>query len=277
MKIVQFPEGREEWLLWRSPKSTGSKLKKLLSRKTDRKTGLKEFVFDPTDVNLEVDALIAARFIGSAALVEDDASDEKAMDRGTRLEKDAVARFVKETGKKVNTTLVGWEREDDPSIALSPDGFIGKSKIKEAVEAKCLSAKRHMHALRTGKVPEDYELQADQYFAVNEDLVRLYFVLYDDRFQTGLDYVCFVIKRKDRQNQIDALLAAQREVMDFVRKESVRMTSMVKAERDEGGPIPSDCYGTSIAGTPEMIDALRVDRVSDLERIAAGIKDRAYD
>lgn len=269
MKIVQFPEGREEWLLWRSPKSTGSKLKKLLSRKTDRKTGLKEFVFDPTDVNLEVDALIAARFIGSVALVEDDASDERAMDRGTRLEKDAIARFVKETGKKANTTLVGWEREDDPSIAVSPDGFMGKSKIKEAVEAKCLSAKRHMHALRTGKVPEDYELQADQYFAVNEDLVRLYFVLYDDRFPTGLDYVCFVIKRKDRQGQIDALLTAQREVMDFVRKESVRMTSFIKAEPTEAA-LPSAQQDLSYMHSAS-------DNESALSQMYANIKKHSYE
>ena len=40
------------------------------------------------------------------------------MDRGKRLEDYAVERFVKETGKKVNTDLVLWVRDDDENIAI---------------------------------------------------------------------------------------------------------------------------------------------------------------
>jgi hypothetical protein len=50
------------------------------------------------------------------------------MDRGKRLEDEAIERFAKETGKKVNTDLVLWMRDDDENIAVSPDGSIGKTK-----------------------------------------------------------------------------------------------------------------------------------------------------
>src|SRR5207244_2924894 len=96
---------------------------------------------------------------------------ENAMDRGTRLEDEAVQRFAQETGKNVDTSLVIWSRDESDEIANSPDGFITK-KVKgkkepvvtEAVECKCLSSASFIEAYITREIPSEYEHQVLQYF-----------------------------------------------------------------------------------------------------------------
>ena len=119
-------ETKEEWMLARKGKITGSRLKDIIvKRGTGQKLGFYE--------------LIAERL----AVAPD---TESPMERGTRLEPEAIERFEKETGKKVDASLVIWSREDNENIALSPDGSIGET---EAVECKCLSSSRHLEAWLT--------------------------------------------------------------------------------------------------------------------------------
>jgi len=134
------------------------------------------------------------------------------MDRGTRLEDDAVARFVKETGKQVDTSLVIWSRDDNDSIAVSPDGFIGNT---EAVEAKCLASARHIEAYLTKEIPDEYKMQAIQYFIVNDDLCYLHFVFYDPRIPVK-DYFTITLSRDDLQDEIDEYLEYQVNVLKEV-------------------------------------------------------------
>lgn len=205
MKVLKFDEasgGREGWLNARLGKLTGSRARDVITLKGD---------------SIKADAynLVAERLIGSAALVE----DESAMERGTRLEPEAIDRFTKETGKKVSKELVLWLRDDDESIAVSPDGVIGKGST-EAVEVKCLSAGRHIEARVTGKIPNGatgYMEQARQYFVVNDKLKKLYFVFYDPRFPAPLDYFCIVVKRKDVQKEVEEWLEMERNVLNWVR------------------------------------------------------------
>jgi putative phage-type endonuclease len=173
MKTHSFST-REEWLAARRGKITGSRLKDIVvKRGTGRKIGFYELIAERLGVP---------------------ADDENPMDRGTRLEAEAVERFVKETGKKVDTSLVIWTRDDNESIAVSPDGFVGK---KEAVEAKCLASARHIEAFPTQKVPSDYEMQVIQYFIVNDKLETLYMVFFDPRILVK-DY--FVIEVKPAES-----------------------------------------------------------------------------
>jgi hypothetical protein len=108
------------------------------------------------------------------------------MERGTRLEKEALARFEQETGKKVDGGLILWEREENPAIAVSPDGVViakaKKDENTEACEAKCLSSARHIEAFLTQKVPDEYYFQCMQYFIVNDKLAKLNFICFDPRF-----------------------------------------------------------------------------------------------
>lgn len=191
MQTLKF-EDRETWLAARRGKITGSRLKDIIvKRGTGKKIGYYE--------------LIAERLATAP-------DGENPMDRGTRLESEAMERFVKETGKKVDTSLVIWARDDNESIAVSPDGFIGKT---EAVECKCLASARHIEAWLTNKVPDEYEMQAIQYFIVNDSLKKLYFVFYDPRIPCK-DYFVIEIKRKEIEEQIKDYLEYQRAIIQEV-------------------------------------------------------------
>lgn len=142
-------------------------------------------------------------------LATEESGDETPMDRGTRLEPEAMKRFIQETKKKVDTSLVIWERDDNASIAISPDGFIGKT---EAVEVKCLSSASHLEAWLTQQIPSEYEEQAIQYFIVNDNLKKLYFTFYDPRI-TFKDYFVLEIERKQIEEKIAEYLNYQRTIL----------------------------------------------------------------
>lgn len=191
MQILKF-EDKEAWFAARRGKITGSRLKDIVvKRGTGKKIGFYE--------------LIAERLA-----VEGDGEDP--MERGTRLEEEAVARFAQETGKKVDTSLVLWQRDENDSIAISPDGFVGK---REAVEAKCLSSARHIEALLTQDVPDEYKYQVLQYFIVNEKLETLYLVFFDPRMSVK-DYFVLTITREEKEAEIAELLEYERATLKEV-------------------------------------------------------------
>ena len=142
--------------------------------------------------------------------------DENAMDRGTRLEAEAIERFAQETKKKIDASLIIWARDDNDSIAISPDGIIGKT---EAVEIKCLSSAKHIEAWLTQIVPSEYEEQVIQYFIVNDDLKTLYLAFYDPRLLVK-DFFYITIKREDIEEKIKEYLDYQikilKEINDIV-------------------------------------------------------------
>jgi hypothetical protein len=165
MNILTFSD-RLFWMAAREGKITGSRLDKVVTlRGTGKKIGFYEVIAERLGVP---------------------ADGENPMERGTRLEKDALARFEQETGKKVDGGLILWEREDNPAIAISPDGVVlakaKKDENTEACEAKCLSSARHIEAFLTQKVPDEYYFQCMQYFIVNDKLKKLNFICFDPRF-----------------------------------------------------------------------------------------------
>lgn len=170
----------------RRGKITGSRLKDIVvKRGTGKKVGFYE--------------LIAER-IGLAA------DDEDPMERGHRLEEEAVHRFEKETGKKCDTSLVMWVRDDEESIAISPDASVVGEPA--AVEIKCLGAARHIEAWHTKSIPDDYEYQKLQYFIVNEELQKLYFGFYNP-LVPSIEFFWIEVKREDVQEEVDEYLAYQ--------------------------------------------------------------------
>jgi len=189
MKTLNFDD-RESWLAARKGKITGSRLKDIIvKRGTGKKIGFYE--------------LIAER-------IAVDHDGENVMDRGTRLEEEAIKCFEKATGKKVNQDLVIWCREDNDCIAISPDGIVEGENA--AVEAKCLSSARHIEAWYMQKVPDEYEYQIMQYFIVNDKLETMYMLFYDPRIPCK-DFFFLTVHRKDVQAEIDACLEYQRQVI----------------------------------------------------------------
>jgi len=191
MQTLKFTD-KEEWLNSRIGKITGSRLKDIVTKRgAGKKIGFYE--------------LIAER-LGIPA------GSENPMDRGTRLESEAVEAFEKETNKKVDAGLYIWVRDDNENIAISPDGVIGKT---EALECKCLSSARHIEAFLTQQVPSEYEFQKLQYFIVNDKLKTLYFAFYDPRL-LAKPFFYLTIQRKDLEEEIKQYLEYQKQTLKEV-------------------------------------------------------------
>lgn len=185
--ITKTFESEEAWLDGRKGKITGSRLKDIIVK---RGTGEKKGYYE----------LIAER-------IAQPADDENVMDRGHRLETEAIALFEEKTGKKFDTSLVIWEREDNTNIAISPDAFAET----EAVEVKCLNSASHIEAYLTQQVPDEYEYQVLQYFIVNENLETLYFVMYDPRMPEKVQLHYFTITREQVAEQVKLYTEYQKE------------------------------------------------------------------
>ena len=150
-------QGTDEWMQLRKGKITGITLKSIMGTPKARQESIYKILAERLTVGVENDEY------------------ENAMDRGVRLEPDAIAAFELQTGKQVERT--GFcEDDDNPLIANSPDGLIGET---EAIEAKCLGGKNHIKMWLTNEIPDEHYWQVVQYFVVNEKLEKLYFVGYN--------------------------------------------------------------------------------------------------
>lgn len=107
--------------------------------------------------------------------------EESALERGERLEEEAIEQFEKVTGKIVDR--IGFvESEENEFMGFSPDGLIENNGFfTEAIEVKCLSSAKFIKAWIEDEIPEEHNAQIIQAFIVNEKLDTLYFVLYDPR------------------------------------------------------------------------------------------------
>ncbi len=149
-------QGTDEWHHLRKGKITGTTLKAIMGSPKVRQDALYEIVAERLTTGI-------------------DDGEENAMDRGVRLESEAISAFEFETELKVDR--VGFSQSDDnPMIANSPDGWIGDNM---GIEVKCPGGKNYVKMWLTNKVPDDYYWQTIQYFVVNEKLEKLYFVGYN--------------------------------------------------------------------------------------------------
>lgn len=158
MKKHKVEQKTDEWFHLRKGKITGTTLKSIMGTPKARQEAIYEKIAERLTVG-----------------VESEGEYENAMDRGNRLEPDAISSFELETGKSVER--IGFAEDDtNPFIANSPDGLIGEN---EAIEAKCMGGKNHVKMWLTNEVPSDYQWQVVQYFVVNPKLRKLYFVGYN--------------------------------------------------------------------------------------------------
>jgi len=194
-------ETKEEWLEARKGKITGTRAGNLVLKSgKGKKIGFYELIAEKIGIPQE--------------------DNENPMDRGSRLEPEAIERFQSETNKKVDTSLILWSRDENEAISLSPDGVISDT---EAVEVKCLSSARHIEALLTGELPSEYEDQKLQYFVVNDKLETLYWVFYDPRILKK-DFFYFTFNRKDLQKEIFAKLEQETLILSEIEEAVNKLT-----------------------------------------------------
>lgn len=202
MKILKF-EDRESWEEARAGKITGSKLGDItLKRGGGYKKGFYELIAE------------------EVAIPDEEDIPTNVMDRGTYLEPRCLDKFIAETGKEVDTSLLMWVREDNEKIAVSPDGVIGKT---EAVECKSLNSASHIEAWLTKKIPSEYDEQVLQYFVVNDKLEKLYFCFYDPRI-ISKDFFYFVVNRKDIEEKITETLEYEKNILSEIEKIVLELT-----------------------------------------------------
>lgn len=152
----QIIQGTPEWHQKRKGVVSGTVLKLIMGTPRARQEAIYENIAERLTVGVDID-------------------HENAMDRGLRLEPDAIATFELQTGLSVERTGM-CEDDTNPMIGNSPDGLIDE---EEAVEIKCLIGKNHVKMWLTNQIPEEYEWQVVQYFVVNKKLKKLYFVGYN--------------------------------------------------------------------------------------------------
>lgn len=158
MKKHLMPQNSEAWFHVRKGKITGTTLKAIMGTPKARQEAIYDIIAERLSVGVSTDY-------------------ENPMDRGNRLEPEAITVFEFETG--IKTELIGFaEHDDNTHIGNSPDRMV-KDDDTLAVEVKCPLGKNYVKLWLTNEVPDEYEHQVIQYFAVNEQLQKLYFVGYN--------------------------------------------------------------------------------------------------
>ena len=176
-------------------------------------TGLKSIMGTPYARNEYFYEILAERLTVGI----DNEDYENAMERGTRLEPDAIAQFEFETGKIVDR--VGFV--EDEGMANSPDGYIGET---EAIEAKCPQGKAHVRIWLENKIPKEYWWQVIQYFVVNDKLEKVYFFSYNPEIPIHPIHIIEVIREEVEGSILEATKAQE----EFIQKVNNKLNELIK-------------------------------------------------
>lgn len=210
MRIVDLDQNSEEWLEYRKGKSGGSAFGKIY--KVDGRTNndlkdqffvmLAERVARPMTPNDYMDRVPEGVTFSWAV-------------RGHILEPEAAKAFSVKYNKILADGKV-WASDDSYNSYVSPDRVIASNngKITEAVEIKCLSSERVLKVWWEKRqlkeeqsdflaIPSnEYKAQVIKYFVVNDDLQKLYWVVYTDLIP-NLELQVLEIRRDDIQRYVD--------------------------------------------------------------------------
>ena len=172
-----------------------------------------------------------------AETIAEQPDGENPMERGHRLEPENIQLTLQQLGYRQEDCVTAcgiWESDEDPRIACSPDAYQNTTKPKWAIECKSLGSAYHLQAVipwmihsqlirqhtlpanlsdtaaqvlpakttsfnATGIdfIPDAYQAQVIQYFAVCDTLETLYFSMYDPRVYGDARHQIIPVHRKD--------------------------------------------------------------------------------
>jgi putative phage-type endonuclease len=194
MKKIDIEQRSPEWHQLRKTNITGTVLKGIMGTARARQEAIYEAIANRLTIGI------------------DDDEYENPMERGTRLEPDAIAEFEFITGKSVEK--VGFcESDEIEGVAQSPDGYIKNTDDTEAIEVKSMGGKNHVKLWLTNEVPDEYEWQVVQYFVVNDELQKLYFVGYNPQIPV---HPLHIIEVSRDESKIQKAKEAQKIFLDDV-------------------------------------------------------------
>lgn len=220
MKRIPIKQNTQEWLDEKWGKISGSSAKSArpLSRGSDRTApGLWKVL---------------------AGLIALPPSGEKPMDRGHRIEDEALEYYEKTTGKVINKDAGIWVSDEDDRMMFSPDGDDGKDEPEQSYEVKALGSEKHLKIIFKDLYAQEldgdnynpieslpneagayYRDQAIDAFVVNDKLKVHTIIFYDDRVaREELVMHVIEIKREQIQDEVDILLYQQKDTIVAARK-----------------------------------------------------------
>lgn len=164
--------------------------------------------------------------------------DDTPMNRGHRLEKDAIEKLADKTGLEFDKGKVIWESDEDSAKAVSPDAAEPGDNPTYAAEVKNLNEGKHFKYLYKQKsfignpidlVPNEqyasYKEQVIQYFVVNDNLKTLYFALHHpDAIYEEHELVIITIHRADVLEDISAQDRIQKDTLERARSIVAELT-----------------------------------------------------
>ena len=258
MKIIPMQQNSEEWLEYRLGKSGGSEFKDLYITRKPLKSDIMALLekngvpfqksetleelanaltpMELAELKLKMEPkkryyeIIAERV--ARPLTPNDYVDKlegrpfSMMERGHILEPEAREAVEKKLKKKFVGGEAVWQRDDNPNIYISPDGWVeSKGKVTEALEIKCLESAKIIEAFLTGNYPKEYFPQVCKYFIVNEDLKTLYFALYTDLIPE-LELQIWTIKREDVEASLEEMRAYEDAVMQMIDRDAQKIIEL---------------------------------------------------
>lgn len=235
-RIINVDQNSEEWFKEREKRITGSRFGKIYSQTLPKKEDIVKMIhaqgneFDPKSTIPKLLPLVSedswytmfkegeqkrefwklvAEWLFTVPDEGEDGYGEDAREGGHRKEPLAIARFEKETGKKVQTVGIIVNTENE-GIAISPDGIVADKitddmEIIEAVEAKNFENAHHAEAVISGRIPKEIWPQIFQYFIAIDTLQTLNVVFHSENTPyPRLQYRCFEVHRKDIEDRIES-------------------------------------------------------------------------
>lgn len=203
MRKYNIEQGTSEWHQLRKTHLTGTALKGLMGTPRARQEAIYEVIYNRLRVG-----------------IDNEDEYENAMERGKRLEPDAIAEFEFQTGKTVEQIGL-CESDENPAIGQSPDGYIVGTDDTEAIEVKSMG-KNHIKLWLTNEVLDDYEWQVVQYFVVNPKLQKLYFVGYNPEIPAHPIHIIEVLR-----DEIKIKLAKEKQTI-FLQEVDAILSTIIK-------------------------------------------------
>lgn len=230
MRVIEF-DSRKDWESYREGKITGSIANDVFVAKEPTKDDITK-VLDEAEIEYKksakreellalvpeslrdkvkahLDKKLAFYELLAHKVAVPEEGDETPLDRGTRLESEAIEVFSNKIGKEISNDLVMWVSDENDSLAYSPDGVISK---EEVAEIKCLSSAHHLYIYYEKDIPAEYRKQNLQAFIVNDKLEKLHFVCYDPRIP-NLPIHWITINREDIADEIELYKRYEIELM----------------------------------------------------------------
>ncbi len=193
----------DEWHQLRKGKITGTTLKSIMGTPKARAEAVYEIIAERLTIG-----------------VESESEYENPMDRGNRLEPEAIAAFEFETGLKVEIT--GFcENDENQSIGYSPDGLISETSD---IEVKCPQGKNYVKMWFKNEVPDEYVWQMVQAFIVNPELQKRYFVGYNPDIPTHPLHIIEV----NREDLVEKIKEAEEEQNLFLKEVEEELSKVIK-------------------------------------------------